>query len=201
MRAAYDRIAPTFAAVNAEMDPAVVELGERFLRLAGRDARASALPVLDLGCGAGRDMAWMEGQGNRVIGVDLSAGMLAEAGTRVRGPLLQMDMRQLAFAEGRFRGVWCMASLLHLPKSEAPVALAEMRRVLAPGGALMISIQEGHGEAWEPSPYGPVERFFARYSLDEAQALLAHAGFQVLESGIDDLGVKRWLRFLALAPA
>ncbi|HZO33237.1 MAG TPA: hypothetical protein VFH48_45415 [Chloroflexota bacterium] len=39
-----------------------------------------------------------------------------------------------------------------------------MRRVLAPGGPLLLGIQEGDGEGWEPSPYAvPVERFFARY--------------------------------------
>lgn len=178
------------------MRPGLVELGQSFLRFVGPRGL-----VLDLGCGAGRDMAWMEAQGIAVVGADLSAGMLAQAQARVRGPLAQMDMRKLAFPTQCFQGVWCMASLLHLPKSEAPVALGEMRRVLTPGGALVLGLQEGEGEVWEPSPYGPVDRFFARYSPDEAAALLGQAGLDVRERsrGGGEAGGHLWLRFLAVS--
>jgi hypothetical protein len=73
-----------------------------------------------------------------------------------------------------------------------------MRRVLAPGGPLLLGIQEGDGEVWEPSPYeAPVERFFARYRLDEAEAMLSSAGFEVLERRTGTAPNRRWLTFLA----
>lgn len=202
VRAAYDRIAPDFAARNAGMPAEYSDvLGPRLLRAAGRLAAPAPVRVLDVGCGAGRDMAWLEAQGASVVGVDLSAGMLAQARPRARGPLLQMDMRRLAFASGLFHAVWCSASLLHLPKADAPFALAEMRRVLVPGGVLMVALHAGEGEGWEPSAYaGPVERFFARYTLEEAEALLASTGFAVHERGESAAGTRRWLRFLATRP-
>ncbi|MDP9379783.1 MAG: class I SAM-dependent methyltransferase [Chloroflexota bacterium] len=158
VRDAYNRIAGMYALRTAEMPPALIKLADEFLALLPPDPR-----VLDLGCGAGRDMAWLEARGARVTGVDLSTGMLEEARRRVRGELLQMDMRRLSFPDGHFHGVWCMASMLHLPKAEAPLALGEVHRVLVPGGALALSVQEGEGERWESGPYDPhVERFFAR---------------------------------------
>lgn len=169
-----------------------IDAGTRLLGLTGAGAQ-----ILDAGCGAGRDMAWLEAQGARMIGVDLSRGMLAQARQITRGPLAQMDLRRLAFQDGCFGGVWCAASLLHLRKAEAPVALREIHRVLCPGGLLHLSIQEGEGERWESNPYGTVERLFARYSAEAAAALLDDAGFAVLDLVVNDAGTRRWLSFLA----
>ncbi len=192
IRAAYDRIAADYAAHNAAMPRESVEAGTRLLRLAGGGAQ-----ILDAGCGAGRDMVWLEAQGARVVGVDLSRGMLAQARQITRGPLAQMDLRRLGLRDGCFSGVWCAASLLHLPKAEAPGALRELHRVLRPGGLLHLSIQEGEGERWESNPDGTVERLFARYSAEEAAAQLDAAGFAVLDLVVNDAGTRRWLSFLA----
>ncbi len=193
--AAYDRIAADYAVRNAAMPSDLLALGVRFLTLVGPGAR-----ILDAGCGAGRDMAWLEGQGAVVTGIDLSRGMLAQARPGTRGNLVRMDLRRLALRSGRFRGVWCMASLLHVPKADAPDALRELRRVLAPGGALCLGLQEGEGEAWERVPYGTVERLFARYTPEEVEALLDRAGFTVREWHANRAGARRWLQFLAAAP-
>jgi SAM-dependent methyltransferase len=199
IRAAYDAIAPRFAATYTGLPAALEALAPTFL------ASAGPVPlVLDVGCGAGRDMAWLEGRGAEVVGVDLSAGMLAQARSRtgVRGLLVQMDMRNLAFAARSATGVWCVASLLHLPKAEVSSALGEMARVLRPGGALLLSLQEGEGEGWErgliDGPAEQVERYFARYQPSEIRALLGSAGFVVRRQRSDDAGPRRWLTILAI---
>jgi ubiquinone/menaquinone biosynthesis C-methylase UbiE len=190
---AYDQVAASYAEKNATMPPAYLDLGPRFLALA-----SPGLPVLDVGCGAGRDLAWLTRQGARVVGADRSTGMLAQARQYPAGGLVQADMRSLPFDDRAFGGVWCSASLLHLPKQEAPGALAEMRRALAPGGPLLLGIQEGDSEGWESSPYAvPVERFFARYRPDEAEAMLVRAGFEILERRTGTAPNRRWLTFLA----
>lgn len=192
----YDGIAADYAIRNAAMPAELIEAGERFLALVEPGAR-----VLDVGCGAGRDMAWLEGRGAPVIGADLSRGMLAQARAVARGGLVRMDLRRLAFAARCFGGVWCMASLLHLPKAEAPAILRELRRVLVPGGPLCLGLQAGAGEGWERGPYGEVERFFARYRLPEAAALLREAGFAVAEQRDQGRsGARHWLQFMATAP-
>ncbi len=193
MADAYDRVAPVFAEVNARMPPALLELGPRFVERVLRGAT-----VLDVGCGPGRDLAWLAERGLAVVGGDLSAGMLAQARKQTDAPLVRINMCHQPFADGAFGGIWSSASLLHLPKALAPVALAEMRRLLAPGGPLLLSIQAGEGEGWEMSPYGPVERFFARYQPEEVEALLSSAGFvvKVRRQGETANG-RQWLNYLA----
>jgi 2-polyprenyl-3-methyl-5-hydroxy-6-metoxy-1,4-benzoquinol methylase len=143
-------------------------------------------------------MAWREEQGLRVVGVDLSRAMLEQARTRVGGPLVQMDMRQLALRPGGFHGAWCSAALLHLPQADAPAVLARIAALLVPGAPLFLSLQGGAGETWEHAAYGhAVDRFFARYSADEVLTMLSDAGFTPPLTDQQPVGSRLWLRFLA----
>jgi ubiquinone/menaquinone biosynthesis C-methylase UbiE len=133
-----------------------------------------------------------------MLGADLSMGMLSEARGRVHGPLVQMDMHNLAVRSASVSGVWCAAALLHIPKNEASDVLREIRRVLAKGGPLFMSLQVGDGERWEESSYGPVDRFFARYTADEAEGLLLRSGFDVIGTRCERARTAReWIHLLA----
>ncbi len=194
-RVAYDQIAGRFSERNAEMVPYVVEAAERLL-LALREAGRAQQFTLDLGCGAGRDTAWMEARGARMIGADLSMGMLAAARQRVQGPLCQLDMRCLPYRAGSFAAVWCQAALLHLPKILAPAALAEARRVLMPGGLLHVSVQRGASEGFETRAYEPEERYYAHYQPGEFRDLVQSAGFSLRAEGRAE-SHRSWLWILA----
>ncbi|WP_412542747.1 class I SAM-dependent methyltransferase [Longispora sp. K20-0274] len=194
-RAVYDQVADRYARLHGTVPPAVVDLADDFARVGG-----AAGAVLDLGCGAGRDMAFWEARGARVVGLDLSTGMLDHAAGLVAGPLVQGDMLRLPFADGAFTGVWSIASILHLPYAVAPAAVAEIARVLRPGGVLALSLQAGRGESWEVGPYQE-ERFFARYDLAGARALVSGAGLAVGDSRSIRHGDGRgWLQVLAVRP-
>ncbi len=194
-RSAYDQLAAHFAQVNAAMPPELEAAAGRLL--ARVTERGSQAPILDLGCGTGRDLAWFAAHGMKALGCDLSTGMLAQARQVTRAPLCQMEMRSLGWASNSFQAVWCCAALLHLPKREAPRALAEIARVLLPGGDLFLSIQKGSGEVIERAPYpGEIERFFARYEPDEMAALLEQAGFQLLARR-ENIDGRHWLWFEA----
>jgi ubiquinone/menaquinone biosynthesis C-methylase UbiE len=193
MRAVYDQIAPAFAREHAGMEADVLESGARFLAL-----KRPSGPLLELGCGAGRDLAWFAALGQAMVGADLSMGMLAEARTRGQAPLVQMEMTRLGFLAAAFAGLWCNAALLHLPRAEAPAALAEMRRVLRPAGLLFLSLQEGEGEGWETRPNRPA-RLFARYHAAELEGLLAGAGFTVLSIHPAQAYDRVWLHAIARA--
>lgn len=171
----YARRGARFSARHADQSP---ELAQVAARLSGRLAPGAR--ILDLGCGAGRDMAAFEAAGFEVTGVDASEAMLSLARPRVRGPLEAMDMRALRLPDAGWDGVWCMAALLHLRRSDAPAALAEMRRVLRPGGWASISVLEGRGERLEPDPEpGVPGRFFTDYQPGELEDLLEDAGLIV----------------------
>jgi ubiquinone/menaquinone biosynthesis C-methylase UbiE len=175
------------------MPPLLVKLATRFLARLEAGAK-----VLDIGCGDGKHMAWMESHGLHVTGIDISTGMLAQARTIVRGELLKMDMCHLTFPPASFAGIWCSASLLHLPKAQAPDALRQMHRILTPEGTLFLGLQEGEGEGWQVTRFG-VERFFARYTSEEVETLLSQTNFSLNEYHRDATGPRPWLNFFARA--
>nr|WP_235854322.1 class I SAM-dependent methyltransferase [Nonomuraea aridisoli] len=97
--------------------------------------------ILDAGCGSGPLSAALRDRGANVTGIDASAGMLAIARRRLGDDvaLQVVDVRDpLPFADGEFDDV--VASLvLHYLEDWGPT-LAEMRRVLKPGGRLIVSV-------------------------------------------------------------
>lgn len=97
--------------------------------------------ILDAGCGSGPLAAALRDRGAVVTGIDASAGMLALARQRLGDDMALhlVDLNdRLPFADGAFDDV--VASLvLHYLEDWGP-ALAEMRRVLRPGGRLIASV-------------------------------------------------------------
>ncbi|MBR7743424.1 class I SAM-dependent methyltransferase [Phycicoccus sp. BSK3Z-2] len=105
--------------------------------------------VLDAGCGTGRMGRYLTDRGCSVVGVDLSPGMLATA--RRDHPdleVLEGDLTALPLPGACVDGVLAWYSLIHLPDHELPGALAEVSRVLRPGGLVLVAFQTGTGE-WD----------------------------------------------------
>jgi ubiquinone/menaquinone biosynthesis C-methylase UbiE len=94
--------------------------------------------VLDVGCGTGRVSAALADRGAKVWGVDPAPGMLEAARERVPGSVGLKEGRAeaLPFRDGWFDGTVCWLSV-HL--FDRPRAFGELRRVLAPGGRLVVA--------------------------------------------------------------
>jgi ubiquinone/menaquinone biosynthesis C-methylase UbiE len=196
-RESYGQIAPTYAQVNANMSEPLLMFAQKFLELLESSFGPNA-NILDVGCGPGRDMAWFESRNINVTGVDYTQAMLELARTIVRGSLVQADMRKLPFEAHSVDGIWCNASLLHLPKTDSPTALLEFKQILKPNGILFLAVQEGEGENLETRKvYGENQRFFARYSIAEMTGMLEVAGFEILENHAHESRDRTWIRFLA----
>jgi ADP-ribose pyrophosphatase YjhB (NUDIX family) len=195
----YDRIASAFADRNFNL-PLDAEREEFACAVIG-NAPASRFRVLDAGCGPGRDSKWFHARGFQTVGVDLAAGMLAEARRRAPGvDFRQADLRSLDFPDGYFDGIWCSASLLHLPRSDVLPVLRSFNRLLG-HGYLRVSVKEGVGEEVVDSDYGPNSpRFFTYFSRFELELYLERAGFEVhAVSEAPHIGARghRWLAVLA----
>lgn len=100
-------------------------------------------PTLDLGCGDGR-VAWMLEQLGQLapqpFGMDISRRQLRLAARlTVHGGLVQGDATRLPFADGAFGSVVCNGVLCSIP-GDFRLALAEIHRVVQPGGEVVISV-------------------------------------------------------------
>jgi len=94
--------------------------------------------ALDAACGTGRHSAYLASLGYTVIGVDSSAEMLERAREKVPdGEFHEADLHDLPLPDDHVDVVVCALALMHVPDIE-PV-LAELVRVLRPGGSLVIS--------------------------------------------------------------
>jgi SAM-dependent methyltransferase len=103
--------------------------------------------VLDVGCGTGRDLAWLIDRGYRVTGVDPSSEMIAEARRRYAIPdgIVRTDtLPALRTITGQFSAITCMHVLHHLEDTALLDALYRLRSLLVPGGFLVIKIPSRH---------------------------------------------------------
>lgn len=130
--------------------------------------------VLDVGCGNGLYLAELAARGHRgpVIAMDLSLGMLDAARRRSPTALVAGDAQSLPFVDGALDCVLAMHMLYHVPDRKR--AIAELRRVLAPGGvALAVTNATPHLEELNSliSAAGgdqPFARAYARFSSESA---------------------------------
>ncbi|WP_149184821.1 class I SAM-dependent methyltransferase [Streptomyces sp. TRM49041] len=149
--------------------------------------------LLDVGCGNGVPALRIAGasQGVRVTGITVSHQQLAKAAKEAAGSdardrvsFLFADAMDLPFEDGSFDGAWAIESLLHMPDQAA--ALAEMHRVVRPGGRLVIA------DLCQRQPFTGDDRavldgMLSVYEIagintpDEHRARLAEGGWELLE--------------------
>jgi len=129
-----------------------IPLGERLFRTRKFDLRG-VRSVLDVGSGAGQIASHLlkySDANAQVTCTDLSQPMLRRARTRLKSKLpgfVTADLTRLPFADGSFDCVTCGYVLEHLADPEP--GLAEMARVLEPGGRLLLlATEDSFSGAW-----------------------------------------------------
>lgn len=178
-RASYNRVARAYAVrFTDEFDHKPLECKLLSAFVAEMDGL-----ICDLGCGPGQAAAYLHQRGAEVVGVDLSDAMVEQA--RALHPamrFMQADMRKLPFADASLAGIVALYSLIHLAPAEIPAALLELRRVLRPGGALLVGFHIGdetrHLDEWWDEPVNLDFHFFAVQAMRD---WLTTAGFTIAQ--------------------
>ncbi len=122
--------------------------------------------TIDIGSGSGRDADWLDRNGYPCEGLDVSAGLIAEA--RRRFPHLRLRHGRLPDLDGLpdagYDNVLCETVIMHLPGPQVPSAVRSLCRILAPGGVLYLSwrvakgadVRDAVGRLYSAFAAGPV---------------------------------------------
>ncbi|MFE6997632.1 class I SAM-dependent methyltransferase [Microbacterium sp. NPDC057659] len=173
--AAYDSRAAEYIALVGDIDQ--MEAPDVELIRSWRDSTPG--PLLDAGCGPGLWTAFLNDGSHDVAGIDLSPEFVQAA--RLRHPGIDFQVassRELPFEDASFGGILAWYSLIHTPPEDLPAILAELARVLVPGGSILIGFFDG--EPREPFAHAVTTAYF--WSAEALAALLADGGFAVVAS-------------------
>jgi SAM-dependent methyltransferase len=142
-------------------------------------------PICDMGCGPGQIARYLHSRGAPACGIDLSPEMVAQA-RRLNPeiPFQQGDMLALTgVRDETLGGIAAFYTLIHIPREQMVRAMTELKRVLRPGGALLVTFHIGqqvvHLDEWWDRP---VSLDFIFLEKPEMKAFLQEAGFEPEEA-------------------
>jgi SAM-dependent methyltransferase len=118
------------------VSPPLLQAGVRQWMLRRFLEPVSGDTIIDLGCGSGRSLVWNAKGGASMVGIDVAPYFAAEA---LQGADLVLgDLRRLPFADGAFPKAYALDVVEHLSRETLAVVLAEIARVMRPGGQVFV---------------------------------------------------------------
>jgi SAM-dependent methyltransferase len=128
--------------------------------------------ILDAGCGSGRNMVELARHGT-VTGIELAEASVALARERGMGEVIAGSVLEMPFEAGSFDLAASLDVIEHLEDDLA--ALRELRRVVAPGGSLLVTVP---AYQWLWSGHDEINHHFRRYTRRSLQRAGEEAGWQ-----------------------
>lgn len=134
--------------------------------------------LVDLGCGAGHLTGLLGADGARVMGFDIVPEFLQHAQSANPGlELHRGSIMDLPLPDASVSGALCWYSLIHLEPDAVDEALGEIRRVVQPGGSVVIGFFTGD----DVEPFDHQVTTAYRWPMDELVRRLTDAGFDETE--------------------
>jgi SAM-dependent methyltransferase len=128
--------------------------------------------ILDAGCGSGRNMVELARHGT-VTGVELSNTSVALARERATGEVIEGSVLEMDFAPDSFDLAVSLDVIEHLEDDLA--AMRELRRVVAPGGSLLVTVP---AYQWLWSGHDEINQHHRRYTRRTLQRVAEEAGWK-----------------------
>jgi SAM-dependent methyltransferase len=134
---------------------------------------APAIRILDAGCGSGRNMVELARHGV-VTGVELSQTSACLARARGVGEVVEGSVLETGFADDSFDLAACLDVIEHLEDDVG--ALRELRRVVAPGGPLLVTVP---AYQWLWSGHDEINHHHRRYTRRSLMSVAEQAGWKL----------------------
>jgi|SRR5436190_521025 len=167
------------ATARAERDHFWFRGFRRFIEPLVADAALGVRPeILDCGCGTGHNLHMLRKYG-RAYGIDLTWAGLQYARAQGEQKVARASAAQLPFGDARFDMVTSFDVIYSLPDEVERAAIAEMFRVLKPGGTLIVNVAALESLRGNHSVLSGEVR---RYSKSDLRRRLEQAGFRVTHS-------------------
>jgi SAM-dependent methyltransferase len=178
-RTSYDTVATSYADIVRDALTRDPYLRGTLAMFAGM---VDGGPVADMGCGPGHVTAHLRELGVDAFGVDLSPGMVEVA--RRDHPGLRFDvgsMTDLDLPDASLAGLLAWWSLIHVPDELVPAVFGQFRRVLRPGGPVLLGFHVGDESRLKTEGYGghPMKVRVYRRQPGQVAGWLRDAGFTV----------------------
>jgi ubiquinone/menaquinone biosynthesis C-methylase UbiE len=175
----YNAIAGRYLAERRRDSEDVQLLGEFMERLPG-DTK-----VLDAGCGAGIPISQMLSERFHVTGVDFSEAQIELARKNVpNAQFLCEDMTKLDFPADTFDGITSYYAIIHIPREEHQLLLANFHRMLKPGGLALLCLGAEHLIDDVDENYLGTRMYWSHYDSETYLQLLKKIGFRKIWSKI-----------------
>jgi SAM-dependent methyltransferase len=181
-RTSYDTVAESYSELLRDALDGFPYLRGALSMFVDHIYAAGGGPVADIGCGPGHITDYLRGQGIEAFGIDLSPTMVEVA--RREHPDLRFEigsMTDLALADESVTGLLAFWSLIHVPDDAIATTFGHFRRVLRPGGPLLLGFHVGDRSDHKTEGYGghPMNVYVHRRSPAQMSEWLREAGFTV----------------------
>ena len=106
--------------------------------------------IVDVGCGSGRDILWLNNRGYDVIGLERSRGLAGLARTHTACRIIEADFETYDFTKLSADALLMIGTLVHLPQPKFSKTLKAICRALKNHGFLLITMKQGNGTVTDP---------------------------------------------------
>ncbi len=151
--------------------------------------------IVDIGCGAGRDLCIFESRGYQVTGLEITPELARIARSRINSNVLLEDIVDDHISLEKVDGIWSIGTYHHFPRRSILKTTKKMKNLLKDGGTILVSTKRGCGEKVFPDErYGGVKKYWSFFEPVELKKIYLQAGFKDIVVKEDD---DVWLTLIA----